>query len=201
MARIHGVLGGAGKTGPGVCQTHGVRREELDRLGIHLPVLATMALGYLPGPPAWAPRLLSAGVDVVASGADADSVDTWRAAREAVPFRPVKARPGDADALVAAGAVLLETDAHVPPGVYAVGPGEAVVALIDGTSADVEDPNVVARDIVDIARERVPSALWVVSSPGMHELPVDVAEAKLASLAECAYRARLVFAKEQFDLD
>lgn len=184
-----------------VCQTHGVRREELDRLGIHLPVLATMALGHLPGPPSWAPRLLAAGVDVVASGADADTPDTWRAARDAVPFRPVKARPGDVAALVEAGAVLFETDAAVPAGVYRVAPDEAVVALIEGTSAVVEDPNVVARDIVDIARDLAPSGLWVVSTPGMHELPEEIVAAKLASLAECAYRARLVFAKEQFERD
>ncbi len=178
-----------------------MRRDELERQGVQLPVLATLALGHLPGEPSWAERMLRAGVDVVASGADVDTADTVALARRQVPFRPVKARPGDADALFAAGALLIETDGPVPVGAYRVGADEHVIALVDGASAVVEDPNVVARDIVDIARATSPAALWVVSTPGLHTLPAEIAEAKLAALAECAYRARLVFAKQQMDLD
>lgn len=143
--------------------------------------------------------MLRAGVDVVASGAASDTMETFTRAREDVPFRPVKARPGDVADLVAAGATILETDAPVPDGVYAIGSDEAVVALIDGGSPRIEDPNVVARDVVDIARDLSPAHLWVVSTPGLHDLPEEIVEAKLAALAESAYRARLVFAKEQFD--
>lgn len=178
-----------------------MRRDELERQGVQLPVLATLVLGYLPGEPDWAARMLRAGVDVVASGAEVDTPGTVQRACGQVPFRPVKARPGDADALVAAGAALIETDGPVPGGAYRVGADEHVVALVDGESAEVEDPNVVARDIVDVARTTSPATLWVVSTPGLHTLPPDVAEAKLAALAECAYRARLVFAKQQMDLD
>lgn len=165
---------------------------------MQLPVLATVALGALPGPPEWAPRLLAAGVDVVASGAAADTPATWEAARAAVPYRPVKAMAGDVPALVAAGARIVETDGDVPAGVYRLGPDEAAVVVVDGASPDVEDPNVAARVIVDAARDVSPAALWVASSPGLDTLPEDVAELKLRALAECAYRARLVFAKEQF---
>jgi len=175
-----------------------VRRAELESLGVQLPVLATVALGALPGPPRWAGRLLAAGVDVVASGAAADTPATWAAARDEVPFRPVKAMAGDARALAAAGARIVETDGPVPAGVYRLGPDEDVVAVVDGTSATIEDPDVVARVVVDRARAGTAARLWVVASPGLEALPEDVAEAKLRALAECAYRARLVFAKEQF---
>jgi hypothetical protein len=175
-----------------------MRRHELEALGIHLPALATVALGALPGPPVWAERLVSLGLDVVASGAAEDTPGTWAAARAAVPFRPVKAVAGDAAALAAAGAAIIETAGAVPPGAYRIGPDEAVIAVVDGSSSAVEDPNAVARDIVDVARDGSPAHLWVVSTPGLHTLPVEVAEAKLRALAECAYRARLVFAKEQF---
>ena len=46
-----------------------------------------------------------------------------------------------------------------------------------------------------------PSGLWVVASAGLDRLPVERAVQKLTSLYECAYRARLVFAKEQFTSD
>ncbi len=178
-----------------------MRRAELGTLRFHLPALATVALGGLPGPPDWAPRLVSLGVDVVASGALADTPDTFAAARDAVPFRPVKAVAGDVAALAGAGARMIETAGEVPPGVYRLGPDEAVIAVIDGGTGTVEDPNVVARDVVDVAREGSPANLWVVATPGLHALPVELAEAKLRALAECAYRARLVFAKEQFTAD
>lgn len=166
-----------------------------------MPVLATLALGALPGEPTWAPRLLAAGVDVLASGAAEDTPQTWAAARDAMPYRPVKAMAGDAVALWQAGARIIETAGGVPPGSYRLGPDEAMIVVVDGTSAEVEDPNVVARDIVEVARAASPAGLWVVSSPGLDRLPEAVAEAKLRALAECAYRARLVFAKEQFTGD
>lgn len=168
---------------------------------MQLPVLATIVLGALPGEPTWAPRLLAAGVDVLASGAAEDTPATWTAARDAMPYRPVKAMAGDATALWAAGARIIETAGEVPPGAYRLGPDEAVIVVVDGTSSEVEDPNVVARDIVDVARAATPARLWVAGGPGLDALPEDVVEAKLRSLAECAYRARLVFAKEQFTGD
>lgn len=142
-----------------------MRRDELEAMGVHLPVLATVALGALPGDGGWAGRLVTAGVDVVASGAAVDTPETVARAVAEVPFRPVKAVAGpgaDLGALVAAGARIIETAGAVPDAAYRLGPDEDVIALIDGASDEVEDPNVVARDVVDIARERVPSRLWVV---------------------------------------
>ena len=175
-----------------------MRRDELESLGVQLPVLATVALGALPGAPRWAGRLLAAGVDVVASGAAADTAETWAAARDEVPFRPVKATAGDVARLAAAGARIIETAGAVPPGVYRLGPDEDAVAVVDGGSPEVEDPDVAGRRIVEAVRGGVASRLWVVATPGLDGLPEDVAEAKLRALAESAYRARLVFAKEQF---
>lgn len=179
-----------------------MRRQHLESLGVQLPVLATIALGGLPGPPEWASRLVSIGVDVVSSGALHDTPQTFAAAVAAAPYRTVKATdPLDPAALAAAGARIIETAGPVPDGVYRFGPDEATVVVVDGASPEVEDPNAAARVIVDVAREVAPSALWVVASPGLERLSPELAEQKLVALYECAYRARLVFAKEQFTSD
>ena len=179
-----------------------MRRHELERLGIQLPALATIALGGLPGPPDWAQRLMTIGVDVVSSGALHDTADTVAAAVAAAPYRAVKATaPTDPAAVAAAGARIFEAAGPVPGGVYRFGPDEAMVVVVDGADPDVEDPNIAARVVVEVARAVPPSALWVVASPGLDRLPVARAEQKLTSLYECAYRARLVFAKEQFTSD
>jgi hypothetical protein len=179
-----------------------MRRPELERLQIQLPVLATIALGGLPGPPEWASRLVSIGVDVVSSGALHDTPETYAAAVVAAPYRVVKAtNPADPGALAAAGARIIETAGPAPDGVYRFGPDEAMVVVVDGATPEVEDPNVAARVIVEAAREVPPSALWVVASPGLDRLTPEQAAQKLTSLYECAYRARLVFAKEQFTSD
>jgi len=178
-----------------------MRRSELEALGIQLPVLPTVVLGGLPGPPEWAARLQAIGVDVIASGAVEDTPDTWRAASEAAPYRAVMAHPGDAAALVAAGARLLLGDGPVPAGAYVLGPGDGVVAMVDGSSADVEDPNVVGRLVVDAVRDTPPARLWVAATPGLHLLPGDVVEAKLRVLCEATYQARLAIAKLQFEMD
>jgi len=179
-----------------------MRRRGLERLGIQLPALATMALGGLPGPPEWASRLVAIGVDVVSSGALHDTPATFAAAVAAAPYRAVKATdPADPAALAAAGARIIETVGPAPDGVYRFGPDEAMVVVVDGADPEVEDPNVAAWVIVEAAREVPPSGLWVVASPGLNRLPVGRVEEKLRSLYECAYRARLVFAKEQFASD
>jgi hypothetical protein len=177
-----------------------MRRGDLEQLGIQLPVLATVALGALPGPPEWAETLASIGVDVIASGAAADTPETFAAAAAAAPLRAVKATaPADPDALAAAGARIIETAGRVPAGVYRLGPEEAVVIVVDGADPAVEDPNVAARAIVEAARDVPPSLLWVVASPGLDTLSTERATEKLRALCECAYRARLVFAKQQFE--
>ncbi len=178
-----------------------MRRAELEALRIQLPVLPTLVLGGLPGDPAWAARLVSIGVDVIASGALEDTPETWRAAAQAAPYRVVKAACGDAVALAAAGAQLLEAAGPVPAGTYGLGPDDAVVAIVDGTSAEVEDPNVIARLVVEAVQDTAPSQLWVVATPGLHALPEDVVEAKLRVLSEAAYQARLAIAKIQFEID
>jgi hypothetical protein len=179
-----------------------MRRLELEHLGVQLPVMATMALGGLPGPPDWASRLIAIGVDVVASGAAHDTPETFAAAVAAAPYRTVKATdPADPSTLAAAGARIIETAGMVPDGVYRFGPDEVMVVVVDGGSSDVEDPNVAAHTVVDAARLTPPSAIWVVASAGLDRLSVERAEQKLTALYECAYRARLVFAKEQFAAD
>lgn len=177
-----------------------MRRIELERLGIQLPVLATVVLGGLPGPPDWARRMVSIGVDVVASGAVEDTPETFAAAAAAAPYRAVKATvSGDPAPLAAAGARIIETRGAVPDGVYRLGPDDAVVVVIDAGDPVAEDPNIAARAIVEAARVTAPAALWVAAGPGLERLTVGQAEAKLRALCECAYRARLVFAKEQFE--
>lgn len=176
-----------------------MRRDELAALGIQLPVLPTIVLGALPGDPDWAPRLARLGVDVVASGAEEDTLDLVAAARTAVPHRPVKARMVDAAGLEGLEGVIVETLGSVPAGAYRLGPEDAAVEGVDGASEEVEDVMDVARRTLAAARAGVPSALWVVATPGLDLLPQDVVEAKLAALAEGATQARLYLAKEQFD--
>lgn len=178
-----------------------MRRSELEALGIQLPVLSTVVLGGLPGPPEWAARLASIGVDVLASGAVEDTPETWGAAAEAAPYRVVMANPGDPAALAAAGARLLQGGGSAPAGTYVLGPDDAVVAIVDGSSAEVEDPNVIGRLVVEAVHDTPPAALWVVATPGLHLLPDDVAEAKLRALCEATYQARLAIAKIQFELE
>ncbi|MFN8121053.1 MAG: hypothetical protein U0237_01355 [Thermoleophilia bacterium] len=178
-----------------------MRRSELEALGIQLPVLPTAVLGALPGPPEWAARLASIGVDVLASGAPEDTPDTWRAAAEAAPYRAVMANPGDPAALAAAGAKLLQGDLPAQPGTYVLGPGDAMVAIVDGSSAEVEDPNVIGRLVVEAVQDTPPAQLWVVATPGLHLLAEDVVEAKLRALCEATYQARLAIAKIQFEMD
>ena len=55
-----------------------MRRTELERLGIQLPALPTVVLGALPDGAVWAERLGAMGLDVVCSGAAADTAETER---------------------------------------------------------------------------------------------------------------------------
>jgi hypothetical protein len=181
-----------------------MRRPELERHGVQVPVLATVALGALPGRPDWAARLVRLGIDVVASGAVVDTPETWAAARAAVPFRPVKGMAADAaaaNALIDAGCRVIECPTDPGTGAYWLRPDEQMVVAVDGTSAIVEDPSAIGRLVVEAAWEGSPAALWVVASPGIHALSQETAEAKLRALAEAAVSARLVLAKEQFGRD
>jgi hypothetical protein len=178
-----------------------MRRDELAALGIQLPVLPAIALGPLPGDPAWAARLARIGLDVAASGAARDTAATIAAARASAPHLPLKARVADPGALDGLAPLIVETEGAVPGGHYRLGPDEDLVAAVDGAAREVEDPNDVARLALARAREGTPSALWVAASPGLEGLPEAVAEAKLAALAEGARQARLWLAKEQFDRD
>jgi hypothetical protein len=177
-----------------------VRRDELARVGVQLPVLPTIALGALPGAPAWAARLERIGLDVVASGAAADTPETWRAARDAVPHRPVKATGGDPLALVAAGCTMLETDEEVPAGAYRLGADEDAVAGVRGADPEIEDANDVAAAVIAGTAERPPSGLWVVATRGLEGLAADAVERKLAALVEGVRLARLFLAKRQYEI-
>lgn len=177
-----------------------MRRDELTALGVQVPVLPTIALGGLPGTPTWAVRLERLGVDVVASGADPDTPETWAGARAAVPHRPVKGVAGDPAALAAAGCRLVEGDGAAPTGAYQLGPGDARVAAIRGDDPRVEDLDQVAAAILAAARAGAPSGLWVVATRGLDRLAPLTVEAKLAVMVEGALQARLAIAKVQFDL-
>jgi hypothetical protein len=176
-----------------------VRRAELERLGIQLPVLPAIALGALPGPPDWAPRLEAIGLDAVSSGAAADTPATWASARASAPYRLVKAVAGDAAALAGAGCLVVETGGPVPDGVYRLAPDEALVAAVDGASAGVEDPDEVAAAIVVALGAAPPAELWAAATPGLERHAPEVVTAKLAALVEGVRRVRLLLAKEQFE--
>jgi hypothetical protein len=166
-----------------------MHRDRLAALGIQLPVLPTIVLGGLPGPPDWAPRLERIGLDVVASGADQDTPETFAAAREAVPHRPLKAMGA------VPGAVLAECHDDPPGGAYRVHPREVVVA-VDGPDG-LDDPNDIARQVLS-AVANDPSAWWV-AARGLREATRDVVEARLAALVEGVRHVRLYLAKRQFD--
>jgi hypothetical protein len=162
-------------------------------------VLPTIALGALPGAPDWAARLARIGIDVAASGADEDTPETLAAARVAAPHLPLKVRVVDAGVFDGVRGLIVETPGDAPAGTYLLGDGDAAVEGVDGASEEVEDVMDVARRTLETAREGVPSALWVVATPGLELLPPDVVEAKLRVLADGARQARLYLAKEQFD--
>lgn len=178
-----------------------MRRDDLRARGVELPVLPTVALGALPGAPDWAGRLISLGLDVVGSGAEQDTVETWMAAREASPFTPVKARTDDPEALLEKGCVIIESEAPVPGNGYRLGRDDAMVEVVDGASATIEDHNVIARPIVEATRLHSASGLWVVATPGLERLSREIVEAKLTALVEAAVQARLALAKDQFELE
>jgi hypothetical protein len=175
-----------------------VRREELAALGIQLPVLPTIVLGGLPGGAGWAPRLERLGLDVVSSGARADTPATWAAARAAVPHRPVKATGGDAAALAAAGCRILETERPAPAGAYRIGPDEAVIRAASGADPADDLPDDVAQRILEALGDAAPSEVWAAAA-GLGRLDARSAEARLATLVEGVRLARLLMAKEQFD--
>lgn len=162
-------------------------------------MLPTIVLGALPGGAGWSARLARIGVDVTASGADEDTPETLAAAHEAAPHLALKARMADPAALDGRRGVIVETSAAVPSGLYRLGPGEDVVVAVE-PGAPMEDVMEVARHVLRTAREGVPSALWVVSAPGMELLDPAVAEEKLEILVTGARQARLYLAKEQFDI-
>ena len=163
-------------------------------------MLPTIVLGALPGAPQWAARLARIGLDVVASGAQEDTAQTIAAARAAAPHLAVKARMIDAAGLGDARGVIVETAGDVPAGVYRLGEDDAAIEGVDGSSDEIEDVMDVARRTLGAARDGVPSALWVVATPGLDLLPDDVVAAKLVALADGARQARLYLAKEQFDI-
>jgi len=176
-----------------------MRRGELERLGIQLPVLPTIVLGALPGPPDWAAALERAGLDVVASGAGADTPATWVAARDAVPHRLVKATAGAAEDLCAAGAVVIESAGEVPDGCYRLGPDELLAPAVRGDEPRAEDPNEVAEAALRAADRHGAASVWVAATPGLEAHDAALVEAKVRALAEGARLARLLLAKHQFD--
>jgi hypothetical protein len=176
-----------------------MRRDELQSTGTQVPVLATVALGPLPQPGNWARRLELLGMDVITTGAAVDDPEMIRAAVAAVPHRPVLARAGDPEALVAAGARIVAMDGVAPHGAYAFRSDEVLVIPV-ATGRPAENANDVARDVLMAARQGSPSALWV-AAPDLSDMPEDVVEAKLRAMAEGARMARMWLAKEQFDTD
>lgn len=160
----------------------------LAALGIQLPVLPTIVLGGLPGDPDWASRLERIGLDVVASGAAADTPDSFASAVAAVPHRPTKA----AGAL--SGAVIVECDGTPPPGSYRLHADEIVIG-IDG-SGEALDANDVAGLVLEVVKDD-PSAWWVAAT-GLVDTPDAAAEERLTALVEGVRHVRLYLAKQQF---
>jgi hypothetical protein len=139
----------------------------------------------------------------VGTGAAADSAEGWLAARGAVPHRPVKGAAPDAAgavALAAAGCVIVECACEPPAGVYRLGPDDAAAAGVDPHDPAVEDPSEVAARLLAALERHPPAALWAAAGPGLEALPPEVAEGKLRALVEGVRLARLVLAKEQFEL-
>ncbi len=162
-----------------------MRRDQLAVLGIQLPVLPTIVLGGLPGAPNWAARLERIGLDVVASGAAADTSQTLAAAIATVPHRPVKSTAqlpgaGIVEGAAAAGSHRLHEDEVI------VVPHE----LLD-------DANAVARFVLD-AVGADPSSWWV-AARNLADVDESVAEHRLTALVEGVKHVRLYLAKQQFD--
>jgi hypothetical protein len=180
-----------------------MRRAELERIGVQLPVLPAIALGPLPGEPDWASRLAALGLDAVHSGAEVDSPATVAQARAAAPWSVVMARPrpGEQEALLAAGARLLETDEPVPAGAYGLTLEAGALVCVDSRDRAVEDPNDIAARVIEAAWRRSPAELWVAAPHGLETLPRAVVEDKLAALVEGTRQARLAIAKVQFEDD
>jgi len=175
-----------------------VRRSELERMGIQLPVLPTIVLGGLPGRSGWAPRLERLGLDVVASGVDEETPETWAGARAAAPHRPVKATGGDPEALAAAGCRLIETSLPVPPGVYRLGPDELVAVGVDGADAAIPDANDVAARLLAALDDHPAARLWAAAARLAVQSARD-AERRIIAFVEGVRLARLYLAKEQFE--
>jgi len=166
-----------------------MRRDELAILGIQLPVLPTIVLGALPGPPDWAPRLERLGLDVVCSGAAADTPETLANACAAVPHRPLKA------AGPVKGARIVECDAPAPPGAYRIDAADGVVCF--GGPGGGEGPDEIASLVLAAVRDD-PSAWWV-AAEGLAGASLEAVEERLAVIVEAVRRVRLFLAKQQFD--
>jgi hypothetical protein len=176
-----------------------MRRDELEAAGINVPVLATVCGGPLPQPGNWAMRLERLGLDVITTGAPADDPSGVAEAVAAVPFRPVLARAGDAEALAAAGARIVATDDPAPEGAYAFRSGEVTVVPI-AADTPAENANDVARAVLAAARGGQASAIWV-AAPDLSDVPEDIVEAKLEAMCEGTRMARMWLSKHQSDPD
>jgi hypothetical protein len=176
-----------------------MRRDELSRRGVQLPVLPTVALGPLPAGVRWPERLMAIGLDVLSTGLEHDGPESVARARAAAPMRPLIARGFDAAALADAGASIIEGSQGDDSALYGIDWSDEVVRPVAAADAEVEAVMDVARAVLSAAQEGVPSALWVAAGPGLDALPAEVVEAKLAALVEGARQARLYLAKEQFD--
>lgn len=177
-----------------------MRRDELARRGVQLPVLPTIALGALPPVDGgWPARLMRIGLDVLSTGDPEDTPDGVAAARAAAPLRPLVARGFDAAALAAAGAAIIEGSQGDDAPLYGLDWSDEVVRPVSADAPAAEAVMDVARAVLAAAQAGVPSALWVGAGPGLHALPAEAVEEKLAALVEGARQARLYLAKEQFD--
>jgi hypothetical protein len=165
-----------------------MRRDLLALLGIQLPVLPTIVLGGLPGAPDWAHRLERIGLDVVSSGAAADTPETYAAAVAAVPHRPVKAT----GALV--GARIVECEGEPPTAAYRIQVDEMVV--IDAAQ-EVGDANDIAAYVLRVVGAD-PSKWWI-ATQGLATVEPEAAARILQAVVDGVRHVRLYLAKQQFD--
>jgi hypothetical protein len=167
-------------------------RNALSKVGIQLPVLPTLVLGGLPGGADWTGRLLRLGIDVVSSGAQADTDATLTAVKSAAPYRPIKATGGQAR--LADGAWLVEDHEQAAGGI----PLDVAHIVVAQDGLQYDDQNDVAAVLLQTVREN--PAHWWVAARGLGECSPEDAELALSAMVEGTKLVRLFLTKQQFEV-
>jgi hypothetical protein len=146
----------------------------------------------LPGGADWTGRLLRLGIDVVSSGAQADTDATLTAVKSAAPYRPIKATGGQAR--LADGAWLVEDHEQAAGGI----PLDVAHIVVAQDGLQYDDQNDVAAVLLQTVREN--PAHWWVAARGLGECSPDDAELALSAMVEGTKLVRLFLTKQQFEV-